>query len=67
MTKKMISKLNRMAQEDFGKAQAILEGINMVSEIEYGWLNKRVVFFDNPSASTAVKYASVHDAYAYAE
>lgn len=66
MTKNMISKLNQIAREDFSKAQAILEGINMVSETEYGWLNKRVVFFDDTS-STARKYATAHDAYVYAE
>lgn len=66
MTKKMISKLNSIAQEDFRKAQAILDGINMVSETEYGWLNKRVVFFDDTS-TVASKYATAHDAYAYAK
>lgn len=66
MTKKMISKLNSIAQDDFTKAQAILDGINMVSDVEYGWLNKRVVFFDDTS-SIARKYATAHDAYAYAE
>lgn len=66
MTKNMISKLNSIAREDFGKAQAILEGINMISEVEYGWLNKRVVFFDDTS-SVSRKYATAHDAYVYAE
>lgn len=66
MTKNMISKLNSIAQDDFPKAQAILDGINMVSEVEYGWLNKRVVFFDDKSTIHKM-YATVHDAYAYAE
>ena len=66
MTKEMIGKLNNMAAENFEKAQAMLDGINMVLGTEYGWLNRRVVFFDDTS-SVARKYASVHDAYVYAE
>ncbi len=66
MTKEMISKLNKIAAENFEKAQAMLEGINLVLGTEYGWLAKRVVFFDDTS-SVAEKYASAHDAWAYAE
>ena len=66
MNKDIISKLNATAQEDFERAKAMLEGINMVLGTEYGWLNKRVVFFDDTS-SLARKYATAHDAYAYAE
>lgn len=66
MSREMISKLNQIAEENFEKAQAMLEGINMVLGTEYGWLNKRVVFFDDTS-SVAMKYASAHDAWAYAE
>ena len=66
MSREMISKLNEIAEENFEKAQAMLEGINLVLGTEYGWLNKRVVFFDDMS-SVASKYASVHDAWAYAE
>lgn len=66
MTKKMISDINTIAQEDFEKAKAMLEGINMVLGTEYGWLNKRVVFFDDTS-STARKYATAHDACTYAK
>ena len=66
MTKEMIGKLNNMATENFEKAQAMLDGINMVLGAEYGWLNKRVVFFEDTS-STARKYATAHDAYVYAE
>ena len=62
----MISNLNDMAIETFEKAQAMLDGINMVLNTEYGWLNRRVVFFDDTS-STARKYATAHDAYAWAE
>ena len=66
MTKEMIGKLNNMATENFEKAQAMLDGINMVLGTEYGWLNGRVVFFDDTS-SVARKYATAHDAYVYAE
>ena len=66
MTKEMIGKLNNMADENFEKAQAMLDGINMVLGTEYGWLNRRVVFFDDTS-SVARKYATAHDAYVYAE
>ena len=66
MNKEMIDNLNNMAIENFEKAQAMLDGINMVLNTEYGWLNRRVVFFDDTS-STARKYATAHDAYAWAE
>ncbi len=66
MSREMISKLNEIAEENFEKAQAMLEGINQVFGTEYGWLKKRVVFFDDTS-SVAAKYASAHDAWAYAE
>ena len=67
MTKAIIKTLNTIAEKDFAKAQAMLEGINLAFDTKYGWLNKRVVFFDNPDGSTAEKYAHAHDAYAYAE
>lgn len=66
MTKEMIGKLNNMATENFEKAQAMLDGINMVLGTEYGWLNKRVVFFEDTS-SVAREYATAHDAYVYTE
>lgn len=67
MTKEMIGKLNHTAQENFEKAKAMLDGINLALGTQYGWLNKRVVFFDNPNGSTAEKYAHAHDAWAWAE
>lgn len=67
MKKETISKLNNMAQEDFEKAQAMLEGINLALGTKYGWLNKRVVFFDEPDKSMCIKYQHAHDAWAYAE
>ena len=67
MTKTMISELNKIAQEDFDKAQLMLDGINLVLGTKYGWLNRRVVFFDEPDKSACIKYINAHDAYAYAE
>ena len=67
LTKTQISTLNETAQNDFEKAQAMLEGMNMVLGTKYGWLAKRVVWFENPDGSTAEKYAHAHDAYVYAE
>lgn len=65
MNKKIISKINEIAQEDFDRAEAMLNGINMVLGTEYGWLNKRVVVFED--ASTCFKYRNAHDAWANAE
>lgn len=67
LTKMQIATLNETAQNDFTKAQAMLEGMNMVLGTKYGWLAGRVVWFENPDGSTAEKYAHAHDAYAYAE
>lgn len=67
MTKEMINKLNTIAQVNFEEAKAMLDGINMVLGTKYGWLNKRVVFFDEPDSSTCIKYRNAHDAWAYAE
>lgn len=58
MKKEQIIKLNRMAKEDWEKAQAMLDGINMVSEIKYGWLRKRV---------TIMIDGQPHDAWVWAE
>lgn len=63
----MISKINKIAQEDFDIAKAMLECINIALGTDYGWLNKRVVFFDDPNAPTHIKYANVYDAWLYAE
>ena len=67
MTRAMISELNTIAAEDFEKAQAMLEGINLVLGTKYGWLAGRVVFFDKPNGTVAERYASAHDAWTYAE
>lgn len=67
MKKSMISKLNEMAQVDFEKAQAMLEGFNLALGTSYGWVRKRVVWFEKPDGSNAEKFACAHDAYAYAD
>lgn len=67
MRKEMIEKLNEIAQEDFNKAQLMLDGVNLALGTNYGWLRKRVVFFDNPDGSVAERYAHCHDAWSYAK
>ena len=67
LNKETIKKLNEIAIEDFDKAEAMLDGINMVLGTKYGWLKRRVVFFDEPDASTCIKYRNVHDAWAHAK
>lgn len=53
LTKTQISVLNRTAKTDWPKAQAMLEGINLVLGTQYGWAASRVVWFENPNGSTA--------------
>lgn len=67
MNKEMISKLNSIAQENFEKAKAMLNGINTVLGTKYGWLHKRVVFFEEPDAPAYIKYRNAHDAWVNAE
>ena len=67
LTRKQVALLNEIAKVDFQKAQAMLDGMNMVLDTQYGWLAGRVVWFENPNGSTAEKYAHAHDAWAYAE
>ena len=59
--------LNSLAQLDFKQAEAMLRGINLVLGTKYGWLNRRVVYFDNPDASIWEKHKTVYDAWANAE
>ena len=66
LTKEQDSKLNTIAPEDFEKAKAMLDGINMVLGTEYDWLYKRVIYSDDTS-SVAARYATCHDAWANAE
>ena len=67
MNKETIGILNTIAQENFKKAQDMLEGINLLLNTRYEFLNKRVVFFDEPDAPTCIKYKHAHDAWANAE
>ena len=67
VNKETFSKLNELAQLDFRQAEAMLMGINLVLGTKYGWLNRRVVYFDNPDASTCERYKTVHDAWANAD
>lgn len=62
--KERIGRINAVAQENFEKAKGMLDMLNEIYGTKYGWLNKRVVFFDEPYASTCIKYRRVHDAYA---
>lgn len=59
LTKEMFAMLNTTAVFNFKRAQAMLDGINMVLGTEYDWLNKRVIFYDDNSHA--------HDAWACAE
>lgn len=67
LTRAQVSTLNKIAKIDFQKAQAMLDGINLVLDTQYGWLAKRVVWFENPNSSVAERYAHVHDAYGWGE
>lgn len=60
--KERIHKINEMAQENFDKAQGMLDMLNEICGTKFGWLKKRVVIFDKPDGSVAERYASVHDA-----
>lgn len=60
--KELIEKINH--EENFDKAQGMLEMLNAVYGTKFGFLNKRVVRFENPEASTCEKYAHCHDAWA---
>lgn len=63
MMKERIAKINEVAQEDFSKAQGMLEMLNEICGTKFGWLKKRVVIFDNPDGTVAERYAHCHDAW----
>lgn len=42
MTKEQVEILNKIAREDFARAVAMLDGINLVLGTLYGWRGKRV-------------------------
>ena len=60
--KELIQALNIVAKTNFEAAHVILDECNEHWGTAYGWLNKRVVIFDDPNASVAEKYAHCHDA-----
>lgn len=51
-----------VAQENFDRAQGMLDMLNEFYGLKLGWLAKRVVVFDNPDGSVAERYAHCHDA-----
>ncbi len=61
----LIKKINDAARlTDFSFAEGMLFMFNEVHGTKYGFLNRRVVRFEKPDASTAIKYGSgVHDVY----
>lgn len=59
--KELVYKINH--EENFEKAQGMLEMLNTIYGTQYGFLRKRVVRFENPEGSTAEKYANAHDLY----
>ena len=63
--KEVIQAINLVAKVNFEVADAMLEGWNYHWGTAYGWLNKRVVIFDNPNATVAEKYSHCHDAESY--
>lgn len=66
LTKAMVRELNNLAQEDFDRAQAMLDGVNMLTGGKYGWLSMRVIVSDDISTIPA-RYSTAHDAYFYAK
>ena len=60
--KELIYKINH--EENWEKAQSMLEMLNLIYGTQFGFLNKRVVRFENPNGSVAERYAHCHDAWA---
>lgn len=60
--KELIYKINR--EENWEKAQGMLEMLNMIYGTKYGFCGKRVVRFDYSDGTNAEKYAHFHDAWA---
>lgn len=61
--KERIAKINEMAQQNFDRAQGMLDMLNEICGTKFGWLNKRVVIFENPDGTVAERYAHAHDAW----
>ena len=62
--KEAIKKINNVAYDNFEVAEGMLEIVNDIMGTKFGWLNRRVVIFDNPDASIEEKYAHCKDAWA---
>ena len=60
--KELIYKINH--EKNWEKAQGMLEMLNLIYGTQFGFLNKRVVRFENPNGSVAERYAHCHDAWA---
>lgn len=60
--KELIYKINH--EENWEKAQGMLEMLNAIYGTKYGFLRKRVVRFEEPDGSVAERYAHCYDAYA---
>ena len=60
--KELIYKINH--EENWEKAQGMLEMLNLIYGTQFGFLNKRVVRFENPNGSVAERYAHCHDVWA---
>lgn len=61
--KERIARINEMAQQNFDRAQGMLDMLNEICGTKFGWLNKRVVIFENPDGTVAERYAHAHDAW----
>lgn len=59
--KELVYKINH--EENFDKAQGMLEMLNSIYDTDFGFLNRRVVRFDNPLGSVSEKYSHCHDVY----
>ena len=60
--KDLIDKINH--EENWDKAQEMLEMLNATYGTKLGFFGRRVVRFETPDGSTAEKYAHCHDAWA---
>ena len=55
--------INETANDNFDKAEGMLDMLNEIYGTEYGFLAKRVVYSDAPKSHTADFYAHCHDLY----
>ena len=64
LTKAQVISLNELAKTNWERAQGMLDGMNEILGTKYGWLAKRVVWFEDPDGN---KYAACHDALVWTE